>query len=77
MNIIYMVYIYFTNRKSMVIIYFSQSLQLYIKKKEVNLELLVFNIYIYTNIYSESCLNRTLNKPKSCIYRTLNKVPML
>ena len=29
------------------IIYFSQSLQLYIKKKEVNLELLFFNIYIY------------------------------
>ena len=25
-------------------------------------------------IYSETCLNRTLNKPKSCINRTLNKL---
>ena len=26
--------------------------------------------------YSETCLNRTVNKPKSCINRTLNKVLM-
>ena len=26
--------------------------------------------------YSETCLNRTLNKPKSCMNRTLNKVLM-
>ena len=33
-------------------------------------------IQIKTISYSETCLNRTLNKPKSCIHRILNKVLM-
>jgi hypothetical protein len=27
-------------------------------------------------MFSETCLNRTLNKPKSCMNQTLNKIPI-
>jgi hypothetical protein len=37
--------------------------------------LIVFKMISF-NMYSETCLNQTLNKPESLINQTLNKVPM-
>ena len=36
----------------------------------------IIELYLEIEIYRETCLNQTLNKPESCINRTLKKVSM-